>query len=123
MATYISPLHRVEILESRTLLNAGYLNLAFGGGDGRMFLSPSAGDLAMAIAAQPDGKFVLAGGASKSGKQVALLERFDAKGKLDPAFGTAGVVKQSISNFSYTRDVVRQSDGKFVIAGGTKTGG
>src|SRR5256885_7099344 len=102
--------HFFEALESRTLLNAGDLNLAFGGGDGRLLLSPpSGGAVASAVATQPDGKFVLAGSISQSGKKLLWLERLDSKGNPDSTFGSGGISKQTISNFKSSSDVARQS--------------
>ena len=124
MASHDSLKSVLESLESRRLLNAGSLNLAFGGGDGRLLFSPpSGGSVAMAVATQSNGKFVLAGGATSSGKKVLWLERLDAKGNLDTSFGTNGITKQSISNFTASSDITRQSDGKFIVAGSTTTGG
>jgi uncharacterized delta-60 repeat protein len=63
---------------------------------------------ASAIAIQPDGKIVVAGGLASS-----ALVRYTASGAVDTSFGTAGVVRIPRSG---TGDIALQSDGKIVVA-------
>ena len=113
-------------LNHERLLSAGDLNLAFGGGDGRLrFSAPVTGGVAVNVAAQPDGKFVVGGYALQPHKNYVWLERFDAKGNVDKTFGSNGVVKTLVSNVQEGcfADFARQADGKFVVVTVRKGGG
>ena len=108
------------------------LSLATGCGSGEGRGSASAGwvltdfgrdDGASAVAIQPDGRIVVAGG---SGPQVRApngsdfaLARYTLAGKLDPSFGVDGRVVTDFGPNSYAADVAIQADGKIVVAGGT----
>jgi uncharacterized delta-60 repeat protein len=83
-----------------------------------------------AVAVQPDGKIIVAGGVTVSDPLApfidddVLLARFNIDGSLDPAFGNGGVVIQSIG--AQTRDravaMALQSDGKIVVTGSSWAG-
>lgn len=77
-------------------------------------------DWAYALALQPDGKIVVAGGSDASGSKDFALARFLPNGTLDPSFGKGGLVTQGMR--SLTADVIRgiaiQPDGK-IVAGGS----
>jgi uncharacterized delta-60 repeat protein len=97
----------------------GRLDLAFGTGgkvvarfDGYDFAFP------LALALQPDGKILLAGGAAVAGASGAFaLVRYSADGRLDLAFGTGGTVVTNFGDGGYIVGLTVQSDGKIVVAG------
>jgi uncharacterized delta-60 repeat protein len=73
------------------------------------------GCIATAVLIQPDGRIVVAG--SRTGNAFMLL-RFLANGALDPSFGNGGVVLTSVGSAgAYAESMVRQPDGKLVVAG------
>ncbi len=83
-------------------------------------------DFASAVIQQPDGKLVLAGEASDTDGSIDIaLARFNADGTLDSTFGNGGRTRLEIhiSNYLHSRNsasgLVKQADGKFVIAGAT----
>jgi uncharacterized delta-60 repeat protein len=85
-------------------------------------------DEGKAVALQPDGKIVVAGGSffvapgPTSGQQF-VLARYNANGSLDPTFGSGGKVTTAFgSNLSRGQNLVLQPDGKIVVAGVTFTG-
>jgi uncharacterized delta-60 repeat protein len=95
-----------------------------GNGNGK-FLLPigSSGDVATAIALQPDGKIVLAGYCSNGFGFDICIARLNADGTLDASFdGPAGagdgkfVFSIGVS-VSYARALALQPDGKIVLAG------
>jgi uncharacterized delta-60 repeat protein len=108
----------VEPLESRLLLDAGDLDVLFGG-KGTVTTDFSAGaSSAQAVAVQPDGKVVAAGSAGNP-NSVFALARYNLNGSLDPTFGLGGQVTTSLGpNLSgAAKGVAIQSDGKIVVAG------
>jgi uncharacterized delta-60 repeat protein len=80
----------------------------------------SAGDVAYAMAVQPDGKIILAG---RNGANELALVRYTANGALDPTFGTGGKLVTGISitgGPGGSRNQVSISlepDGRIVVAG------
>ena len=96
----------------------GTLDTTFGSG-GKV-TTDFAGDQdgASALALQPDGKIVVAGGAFNTSSSDFALTRYNTNGTLDPTFGNAGKVT---TDFSGSDDgafgVAIQSDGKIVVAG------
>ncbi len=99
----------------------GHLDRSFGsGGTTTTAIGDSAG--AAALALQPDGKLVAAGSAFYggdiySGYDTFALARYDAAGRPDPAFGTAGTATTAIGKQSGAAALVLQPDGKLVAAG------
>lgn len=78
------------------------------------------GDIAFAVAIQPDGKIVVAG--DNSGLGFALV-RYNNDGTLDPSFGSGGKVLSSFpSSSSGAFDVLIQPDGKIVAVGYVNNG-
>jgi uncharacterized delta-60 repeat protein len=78
--------------------------------------SSQAQDLAYAIAAQDDGKIVVAGSANSFRAMVVL--RYTVSGTLDTAFGSGGVVTTSVSSTGNgIYDIAVQDDGRIVAAG------
>lgn len=69
-----------------------------------------------ALAVQPDGKVVAAGGCCGSPSEVALA-RYNTDGSLDTSFGTGGIVTTSHATPGYGAGLVLQSDGKLVVGG------
>jgi uncharacterized delta-60 repeat protein len=90
----------------------GDLDATFGG-DGRVTTSFSGGAEANAIAIQPDGMIVAAGG---SGGRFALA-RYGKRGHLDVAFGGDGRVTTSLGASAEARAVAVQADGRIIAAG------
>jgi uncharacterized delta-60 repeat protein len=114
---------RVERLEDRRVLDAGDLDLTWGG-DGLVQTSLSQSDGGHALVIQPDGKVVVGGVyAPKSGNQDFAVIRYNIDGSLDSSFGTGGVVKTSFGN---KNDVIKaaavQADGKIVVGGWATSG-
>ncbi len=78
------------------------------------------GDLegARAVALQPDGKIVAAGGAlAPGGENAFALARFDPTGQPDPRFGGDGDVLSVLPGGGGAAGVAIQADGKIVVAG------
>src|SRR5262245_10342522 len=102
----------------------GSLDTSFGG-DGSVTTDISAyPDDALAMALQPDGKIVVAGGAGfgKPNERFVLV-RYGTDGSLDAGFGGDGVV---LTNLTPKPDVAFgiavQPDGRIVAAGGARLG-
>ena len=92
------------------------LDPSFGSG-GEVTTSFSSGsDGISAIAVQPDGKIIVAGGAN--GSAEFALARYNPDGTLDTTFGDAGTVTTDLTgNNDYATAVAIQPDGKIVAAG------
>jgi uncharacterized delta-60 repeat protein len=73
-----------------------------------------------ALALQPDGKIILAGGGGTAagGGSDFVLSRYNVNGLPDPTFGINGVVESSVTHHEVINDIVVQTDGKIVAAGG-----
>ncbi len=76
-------------------------------------------EIGRALAIQPDGKIVVAGGTGSSVAVNFLVMRFNSDGSLDTTFGTGGVV---ITDFTGSTDdgnaiALQPTDGKIVVAG------
>jgi len=84
----------------------GSLDASFDG-DGKVELQDQGAAGASSIAAQADGKLVVAGG--------FLAVRYNADGSLDSSFGESGRVE--LTGLGYIRSVLVQADRKLVIAG------
>jgi uncharacterized delta-60 repeat protein len=76
-------------------------------------------DGASAVAVQPDGKIVAAGGSFPSPTTTDFaLARYEPNGALDLAFGTGGMVTTDFAGaYDLAEDVALQPDGKIVAAG------
>ena len=71
-----------------------------------------------ALAIQPDGKLVAAGGGgSGSNEWEWVLSRYNANGSLDRSFGAGGVVRTPLKITMGVQALVIQHDGKLVAAG------
>jgi len=104
----------------------GDLDLSWDGDGWAVATAPqSRGDIANALAIQPDGKVVAAGLATTpDGGLDFYLVRFNPNGSLDSSFGTGGRV---LTNFvtsergsaDFIQDILIQADGKILAAGGS----
>ncbi|HET9933727.1 MAG TPA: hypothetical protein VFQ35_23650 [Polyangiaceae bacterium] len=102
----------------------GALDTSFEGG--RVVVPVGAGeDYAYAIAAQSDGKLLVAGSSAENQGDFALV-RLQRDGALDSSFGQGGKVTTPIgAGTDVARAIAIQSDGKILLAGssvGTGTG-
>lgn len=70
-----------------------------------------------ALALQPDGKIVVGGSTSAENYDSFALVRVNADGTLDTTFGQAGMAIADFAAESTLRSLVRQSDGKWLVAG------
>jgi uncharacterized delta-60 repeat protein len=77
-------------------------------------------DAAHAVVVQPDHTIVAAGDAIGPGGPAVVLERYRPDGSFDPAFGSGGKVRSP--GIGAGNGLVRQPDGKLVVAG-TVAGG
>lgn len=106
-------------LAPAALAAPGEPDQSFGSG-GVVRLLPSNEDVIMrAVATQPDGRVVLAGGdfATKTTVVVRLLEN----GALDPSFGGDGIVNLALgAEGSIAQAALIQPDGKILLAGAAK---
>lgn len=111
-------------------LNAnGSPDTTFGGGDGQLTADfQSEGDVARAVAIQPNGAIVIAGSTTHNGNVFDddlgdfLVARFDSAGNLDLGFGfhpDNGAPTTTIGDdgFDAAGDLVIQPDGKIVVVG------
>ncbi len=91
----------------------GSLDASFGSG-GKVVTGFGGSDAAFAVALQPDGKIVAAGGSSLN----FALARYNADGSLDSTFGSGGKTTTDFFGFfDSVGAVVIQPDGKIVAAG------
>ncbi|NRD43577.1 hypothetical protein [Corallococcus exiguus] len=76
-----------------------------------------------AMAAQPDGRWILVGSTGSTGQRDVLVARLLPDGKPDATFGTQGVVVSDIcGGDDYVDAVTVLSDGRIVVAGGAISG-
>jgi uncharacterized delta-60 repeat protein len=119
---------RLERLEDRTVPSGpGALDPTFGSG-GVVNVSVSSslpGEQLTAIAIEPNGEILAAGGPSPGNNGGFLLAIFQANGTLDPNFGAKGVVLTSFSNTSnaLARAMALEPNGQIVLAGYVTSGG
>ena len=98
------------------------LDAGFGqGGVLALPMSPDAHDRLLAVAGGPDGSVFAAGWTSPGGDNSMVVAKIGSDGKLDQAFGQAGIASVNVAAGGKTVEVARavavQSDGKVVIAG------
>src|SRR5262249_28645254 len=105
---------RLDILEDRTLLSAGALDLTFGASsNGKVFTDFGGVDEGFGMALQDDGKIVVAGTAFNSADEGNFaLARYLANGAPDLNFGTAGKVVTDFFADDQAYSVAIQNDGK-----------
>lgn len=100
----------------------GNLDTTFGGGG---LVTTVIGDVSGAcdVLRQSDGKTVVAGWSTLSGKKRFAIARYNSNGSLDPDFGNYGTTTTTIgTDEDVACAVIQQSDGKLVAAGYTKSG-
>jgi uncharacterized delta-60 repeat protein len=105
----------VCLAASRASAAAGDLDGTFGTG-GKVRTDFESGEQAFAVAVQPDGKIVAAGGLTAEFE----LARYNPDGSLDGTFGTGGKVTTRFGlgiPFTVAHALVLQPDGKIVVAG------
>ncbi len=108
-----------QILFAARFKANGNLDPSFG--DGGVFRSDRTtnDDIGFAVAAQPDGRIVIAGvtDAKDNGGNTWLV-RLTARGRLDPTFGRRGqVILPAGPNYDEAMGVALQPDGRIVVAG------
>jgi uncharacterized delta-60 repeat protein len=93
-------------------------------GSGGSVTTPTGGD-AHALALQPDGKIIVAGGSHEGSQTLFALVRYQGNGSLDPSFGVGGIVTTGFRSLDGATPVLLQGDGKIVVvgAGGTQRSG
>jgi uncharacterized delta-60 repeat protein len=108
----------VPVFDAVRYTTAGRLDATFDGdGISRVDVAPGA-DRARAIARQGDGKFVLAGGASASGRGEWGVIRLGPRGHLDPTFADHGRLMSNFGpGFDEAQGVALQTNGKIIAAG------
>ncbi len=79
------------------------------------FSSALAADEAFDVLVQPDGKYVVVGGAEGYGALGMAIVRYNPNGSLDSSFGTNGVVLTDVDGIAVSAAL--QPDGKIVVAG------
>ena len=97
---------------------AGDLDATFGDG-GRVFtdVSELSDDNARALVIQPDGRIVVVGCSSESGRRVFAAVRYRPDGATDGDFGTAGRVLTDLGGESDVADVALQPDDRIIVVG------
>lgn len=91
----------------------GSVDTSFGAGGLVTTTFPDGFASANAVALQPDGKIVAAGG----GSVPFVLARYNADGSLDTSFGVGGKVTGTFADFAIANGVVVQPDSKIVAVG------
>lgn len=95
------------------------------GTNGRVTTSFRAVNLPSAVAIQPDGKIVVAGGSGDGvvhETQSFVLARFNTNGSVDTSFGNLGKVITSVHYSNRPADIVLQADNKLVVVGTSSDG-
>ena len=75
-------------------------------------------DEALAVAAQPDGRIVVAGSSSDATGSDMAVARYNSDGTVDTSFDGDGLALVDFGGESSARAVAMQPDGKVVLAGG-----
>ncbi|MBK6587582.1 MAG: PD40 domain-containing protein [Acidobacteria bacterium] len=97
-------------------LNGG-LDPSFGNG-GIVVTDIFGEDIAVTVAAQPDGKIIAAGTKSSLSQDFALV-RYNSNGTLDGSFGSGGKVSTDLSGHDIAFSLILQPNGKIVATGVT----
>jgi uncharacterized delta-60 repeat protein len=72
---------------------------------------------AEAVLLDPDGRIVVAGSAVIGGDYKIAVARYEDDGSLDESFGMGGIVVTDVAGEGVANGIVRQNDGKLVVAG------
>jgi uncharacterized delta-60 repeat protein len=111
------------MLTSAAQAAPGGLDPSFGAGGKVSTAIGISEDYGYGLALQPDGKLVLAGSSYVSPSYDFSVARYNANGSLDTSFNGTGKVTTPIGPGVDTAfDVVRQPDGKLVLAGYSHNG-
>jgi len=107
--------------------SSGALDAGFGTG-GLVDINAAAlanGDSeARALVLQPDGKLLIAGYAFGSGTSDLLVMRLNTNGSPDGSFGSGGITRTAVgTSDDFANAMVRQPDGRIVVAGSTYASG
>ena len=96
----------------------------FVAGDGKLTTDIGASEnFGSAILVQADGTILVAGSSGPSGQNDFALLRYLTSGSLDASFGTSGVVLTPVGPSNDTASaMVRQADGKILVAGSASNG-
>jgi uncharacterized delta-60 repeat protein len=94
----------------------GELDPAFGVG-GMVMTNIGIPAFANALLQQPDGKLVIAGSRAASGSTDMLLARYLPDGRVDPGFGSGGLVITDAVGTERPSALLQQPDGTLVVAG------
>lgn len=81
-------------------------------------MSPGGTDGFRAVAYDPSGAFYAAGFARDGADSAAAVAKFDADGRLVPAFGSGGITKKNVvqaGDVEVVTGIVVQSTGKIVV--------
>jgi uncharacterized delta-60 repeat protein len=106
------------LLTSSAQAQPGVLDPSFGAGGKVTTAIGSSSDAAQAIALQPDGKLVVAGGSVNGALYDFALARYYPDGSLDAGFGAGGKLTTAIgAGIDEAHDLALQPDGKIVAAG------
>jgi uncharacterized delta-60 repeat protein len=97
---------------------AGDLDPSFDG-DGIVVTDFGANETASALAIQPDGKIVVAGGADGD----IVVARYLPSGAVDSGFGSGGVVRTDLGGFESASGVAVDATGRVVVVGSTAPAG
>jgi uncharacterized delta-60 repeat protein len=87
------------------------------------FNDPANGNQVTAMALQPDGKLVIAGGATRGAGDDFVVARLNSDGSKDNNFGNNGGAYTDFGGNDDANSVAVQPDGKIVAAGATRGGG
>jgi uncharacterized delta-60 repeat protein len=102
---------------------SGALDTSFGTGgkvDINAAATVSGSSEGRALVLQPDGKLLIAGYAFGPGNSDLLVMRLNADGSPDTSFGTGGITRTPVgSSEDIANAMVRQPDGRIVVAGST----
>ncbi len=119
---YSGGLTGTDVLVTRHLLD-GTPDASFGDGGRAVIDIYGSGEIAYALALQPDGKIVVVGAASNGSNDDFFAIRLLPEGTLDDTFSGDGKIGISIgSSTDVCLDVALQGDGRIVMAGYSSNG-
>lgn len=107
---------RPNVVVARVTAN-GELDPSFAG-DGTLLIPSAGSETIRAIALQPDGKIILAGGTTPPGiaTRDILVMRLQPNGQPDTTFGPGGRAAVDLGANEVAEDVVLQADGRILLA-------
>ena len=98
---------------------AGTIDSTFGSG-----VNVTTPFVAESVAAQPDGKLLIAGhqGDITAGKAQGVVERLNADGSIDSTFGVSGKIVTAAGSNDAFFSILLQPDGRIIVSGSTSGG-